>query len=117
MQQATRRDRSLCVVSNIPIERMGAQAVIDRYKALAAIETGFRVLKSELDSAPVYHRLPKRLKAHSAICFIALLLHRLMRRRLSMANSRFSVCGALEHLSRLQQHHVDINGIGYEGIG
>jgi transposase len=31
--------------------------VINRYKAHADIERGFRVLKSEIKVAPVYHRL------------------------------------------------------------
>jgi transposase len=37
---------------------------------LADIERGFRVLKNELEIGPVYHRLPKRIRAHAAICFI-----------------------------------------------
>ena len=34
--------------------------VIERYKSLADIERGFRVLKSEIEIGPVYHRLPDR---------------------------------------------------------
>ena len=30
-----------------------------RYKSLADIERGFRVLKSELEIGPMYHRLPE----------------------------------------------------------
>jgi hypothetical protein len=32
--------------------------VLNRNKALTDIERGIRVLKSEIDNAPVYHRLP-----------------------------------------------------------
>jgi transposase len=46
------------------------------------IERGFRVLKSEIGIGPVYHRLPERICAHAFICFIALVLHRVMRARL-----------------------------------
>ena len=34
---------------------------MQRYKSLADIERGFRVLKSEIEIAPVYHRLPERI--------------------------------------------------------
>lgn len=55
--------------------------VVQRYKSLADIERGFRVLKSEIEIAPVFHRLPERIKAHASICFMALMLYRVMRRR------------------------------------
>lgn len=117
IEAAGRRDGTLCVVTNIPPEQLDDAAVIARYKSLADIETGFRVLKSELEIAPVHHRLPRRLKAHAAICFIALLMHRVMRQRLKKAGSAFSVAGAIAQLNRLQQHHAWINGVGYTGVG
>jgi transposase len=40
------------------------------------------VLKSEIEIAPVFHRLPERIKAHASICFTALILYRVMRSRL-----------------------------------
>ena len=48
-----------------------------RYKSLADIERGFKVLKSELEIGPVYHRPPDRIWAHAAICFMALIRNRL----------------------------------------
>ena len=56
--------------------------VVTRYKSLADIERGFRVLKSEIEIGPIYHRLPNRIRAHAAICFMALILYRVMRSRL-----------------------------------
>ena len=35
--------------------------MVQRYKSLADIERGFRVLKSDIEMGPVYHRLPKRI--------------------------------------------------------
>jgi hypothetical protein len=46
--------------------------ILKRNKSLADIERGFRVLKSEIEIGPVYHRLPERIRAHAMICFIAL---------------------------------------------
>ena len=45
---------------------------------LADIERGFRVLKSDLEIAPVFHRLPDRIRAHALICFLALVMYRVM---------------------------------------
>ena len=50
------------------------EVVINRYKSLADIERGFRVLKSEIEIGPIYHRLPERIHAHASICFMALIL-------------------------------------------
>jgi transposase len=83
--------------------------VVSRYKALADIERGFRVLKSEIDIAPVYHRLPQRIRAHAMLCFIALILHRVMRQRLKLAKSELSPDQALAQLRRIQRHSVSIN--------
>jgi hypothetical protein len=35
-----------------------AAEVVQRYKSLADIERGFRVLKSDIEIGPVYHRFP-----------------------------------------------------------
>lgn len=85
------------------------QGVVDRYKSLADIERGFRVLKSEIEIGPVFHRLPGRIKAHAAICFIALILYRVMRQRLSSADAHLSPERALEELQKLQHHQIRIN--------
>ncbi len=66
------------------------EQVIQRYKSLADIEPGFRVLKSEIEIAPIYHRLPNRVRAHAAICFIALILYRVMRMPLAQAKAELS---------------------------
>jgi transposase len=44
--------------------------VVARYKSLADIERGFRVLKSDIEIGPVYHRLPKRIRSHALVCFM-----------------------------------------------
>jgi transposase len=83
--------------------------VIFRYKSLADIERGFRVLKSELEIGPVCHRLPDRIRAHAAICFMALILYRVMRMRLKAANANTSPERALEILRRIQHHQIRLN--------
>ena len=84
--------------------------VVKRYKALADIERGFRVLKSEIEIGPIYHRLPDRIRAHACICFIALILYRVMRTRLHASSTGLSPERALDKLRRIQHHRVTLNG-------
>jgi transposase len=105
--QAELMDGKLLLVTNVP--DLSPQDVIKRYKALADIERGFRVLKSEIEIAPVYHRLPERIRAHAMLCFMALIVYRIMRQRLKLANSDLSPEKALDKLRRIQRHSVSIN--------
>ena len=100
-------DGKLLLVTNVA--DLTPHEVVQRYKALADIERGFRVLKSEIEIAPVFHRLPERIKAHASICFLALILYRVMRQRLRLAGSDLSPESALADLRRIQRHSVSIN--------
>jgi transposase len=100
-------DGKLLLVTNTP--DLTAQGVIDRYKSLADIERGFRVLKSEIEIGPVFHRLAERIKAHASLCFIALILYRVMRQRLKKADSDLSPERALAQLERIQHHQIRID--------
>jgi len=48
------------------------------YKQLHDIERGFRTLKSDLALRPVYHRKSDRIRAHVLLCWLALLLIRIV---------------------------------------
>lgn len=101
-------DGKLLLVTNV--EGLAPQDIVTRYKSLADIERGFKVLKSEIEIGPVYHRLPERIRAHASICFMALILHRVMRTRLRAANAGLSPERALEQLHRIQHHRIRLNG-------
>ena len=73
-------DGKLALLTNAP--DLSPAETVARYKSLADIERGFRVLKSDIEIAPVHHRLPDRIRAHAMLCFLALVLHRVMRMRL-----------------------------------
>lgn len=108
--RAEAMDGKLALVTNVAAEDLAAEQVVQRYKSLADIERGFRVLKSDIQIAPVFHRLSQRIKAHASLCFLALILHRVMRQRLRQAASPCSPDAALTLLRRLQRHSVSING-------
>jgi len=80
--------------------------VVQRYKSLADIERGFRVLKSDIEIGPVCHRLPHRIRAHALMCFMALVLYRVMRMRLRAAKRSESPSTLLEQLNRIHQQTV-----------
>ena len=106
-QRAELMDGKLLLVTNV--KDLTPQEIVSRYKALADIERGFKVLKSEIEIAPVFHRLPERIKAHASICFMALIVYRVMRQRLKLAKSTLSPESALDKLRRIQRHSVSIN--------
>jgi transposase len=83
-----------------------ADEVVQRYKSLADIERGFKVLKSDIEIGPVYHRLPKRIRSHALVCFMALILYRVMRMRLKAAKRSESPSTLLEQLRRIFQQTV-----------
>jgi len=97
-------DGKLIVVTNVP--DLDATEIIGRYKALADIERGFRVLKSQLEIAPVHHRRPDRIRAHTLICFLALVIQRVLRHRLRQSALELSPAMLLERLQAVQYHSV-----------
>ncbi|MFY3385246.1 IS1634 family transposase [Paracidovorax sp. MALMAid1276] len=107
LARAQAMDGKLLLVTNV--KDLTPREVLQRYKSLADIERGFRVLKSEIEIAPVFHRLPERIKAHASICFTALILYRVMRSRLKLAGSPLSPEAALSDLRRIQRHSVSID--------
>jgi transposase len=113
--QAEMMDGKLLLVTNV--QDLKPTEVVSRYKALADIERGFRVLKSEIEIAPVHHRLPQRIRAHAMLCFVALIVYRVMRQRLKLAKSELTPEKALAQLRRIQRHSVTVNaGAPISGI-
>jgi len=113
LANAERLDGTLLLVTNTTL---AAGEVIARYKSLADIERGFRVLKSDIEIAPVHHRLPERIRAHALICFLALVLHRVIRMRLKASGTPLSPQKALTLLRQIQQHRVQIDGKTVSGL-
>jgi hypothetical protein len=95
-------DGKLTLITNAP--DLTPSDAVARYKGLADIERGFRVLKSDIEIAPVHHRLPDRIRAHAMICFLALVLYRVMRMRLKAKGHSACPRTALDLLERIQQH-------------
>jgi len=48
------------------------------YKQLAEVERAFRTMKTKLDLRPIHHRLDQRIRAHVLLCWLGLLLVRVI---------------------------------------
>jgi hypothetical protein len=107
-------DGKLALLTNAP--DLTAAGAVTHYKALADIERGFRVLKSDIEIAPVHHRLPDRIRAHALICFLALVLYRVMRMRLKAKGNATSPRRALDLLATLHQHVTRIGPTTTTGL-
>lgn len=66
------------------------------------IEDDFRIMKTNFDARPVYHRLPDRIKAHFMICYAALLVHRLLEKMIDDAGpDHFTINDLIETIRNI----------------
>ena len=72
------------------------------YKELSDVEKGFRHLKDVLAVRPIYHQVEDRVKAHIFVAALALLVQRLLHRRLEQAGIDFSPERAIQALSTVR---------------
>jgi DDE family transposase len=64
--------------------RLSAEDIARGYKQLLEVERGWRDMKQILDLRPVFHRLEDRIRAHVLLCWLALLLIRVVETRTSL---------------------------------
>jgi hypothetical protein len=82
------------------------ERILDIYRGLWQIEEAFRVCKSDLEARPVYLSRRERIEAHFLICFIALVLARLLARLLG---GQFSVGKIANSLGRASGSFLEEN--------
>lgn len=70
MEEAAKWDGLHGMITNS--QRLTPQEILKHYHGLWQIEECFRISKHDLRIRPVFHWTPKRVKAHIAICFMAL---------------------------------------------
>jgi transposase len=83
--------------------------VVALYKELTEVERGFRQLKDVMALRPIYHQIEPRVKAHIFVAALALLVQRLLGRRLQEAGVDLSPERAMQALStvRLVTFHLE----------
>ena len=57
--------------------------IISKYRGLSDIEESFKVIKSNLEGRPIYVRLQDHIEGHFLICYIALVISRLLQHHLN----------------------------------
>lgn len=79
------------------------------YKELTEVESGFRQLKDVMALRPIYHQIEPRVKAHIFVAALALLVQRLLGRRLKEAGVDLSPARAMQALAtvRLVTFHLE----------
>jgi transposase len=81
---------------------LGALEAVRMYKELSEVERGFRCLKDVLEMRPIYHKSEQRVRAHIFVAALALLLTRVLERRLKEAGVELSTEQALQALSTIR---------------
>ena len=76
--------------------------VVRIYKELSEVERGFRCLKDVLEMRPIYHKSEQRVRAHIFVAALALLLTRLLERRLKQSAVKLSAQQALQALATIR---------------
>lgn len=80
--------------------------IIEIYRGLWKIEESFKITKSNLDARPVFLTRKDHINAHFLICFIALVIARIVEVRL---NHKYSIEKILDTLRLVSCTHMDAN--------
>jgi len=75
----------------------------NRYK----IEDCFRVMKTNLSARPVYHQNRERIIAHFMICYTALLIYRLLEKKLNDRGNHFTTENIIETLQNMNVVNIE----------
>ena len=89
---------------------LGALEALQMYKQLSEVERGFRSLKDVLEMRPIYHKNEGRVRAHIFVAALALLLTRVLERRLKDAGLTLSAEQALQALSTIRLVNFKVGG-------
>jgi len=72
------------------IKELTAAELLMQYKGLWQVEETFRISKHDLRMRPIFHWTPRRIKAHIALCFMALVCVRTAEYRVNLQYKKLS---------------------------
>ena len=87
-------------------KNLSDKEIRDIYKGLWEIEESFKIIKSEFKARPIYLRTENHIKAHFLICFVSLLILRVLEYKL---DKKYSVNKIRESLIRYSCSHLEQN--------
>lgn len=80
--------------------------IIEIYRGLWKIEESFKITKSDLEARPVYVSREDRIQSHFLICFISLVITRILQHRLG---NKYCVTKIIESLRNVSCSHSNEN--------
>ncbi len=86
---------------------MDPVAIMKAYRSLYKIEESFRILKTNLEARPVYHFKSRRIRSHFLVCYVALVLQRLLEYKLKKAEIELSTHEIMNGLSGFIIDEID----------
>lgn len=98
IEQAARWDGLHGVVTNVA--EMADEDVLQHYRSIWQVEETFRIAKNDIKVRPIFHWNPARIKAHVAICFMALCCMRWMEYQVASRYKKLSP----QHIRNLLMH-------------
>jgi transposase len=104
LREEEKFDGYYCIVTNIFDEgkdkgSFDDDKIISIYRGLWKIEDSFRITKEELETRPVYMSREDRIRAHFLICFLSLVIVRLIQKRTGYAYSTSKLIEAMNRIS------------------
>lgn len=75
----------------------------NRYK----IEGCFGIMKTNFSARPVFHQNRERIVAHFMVCYTALLIYRILEKKLDMYETHFTVENVIETLNNMQVANLE----------
>jgi transposase len=78
---------------------MDNEKIIETYRGLWEIEESFKITKGELEARPVFVSRADRIEAHFLTCFIALVIMRLLQKKMGHTFSAEKIIDALNRVS------------------
>ena len=76
-----------------------------KYRGLAKIEETFKITKSELDGRPVFVWTKKHIESHFLTCFVALVITRLLEKKLKNKYSIHRIIDSMKKYNSIQIEH------------
>ena len=76
--------------------------ILNINRARWEIEESFRIMKTQMRARPVYHRTDRAIRAHFALCFVALFIYRVLEHRLDSNFTTDQILDSLRTMNALQ---------------
>lgn len=92
---------------------LSCEQILATYHQLWRIEQSFRVMKTTLQTRPVFHWTPRRIVGHFVLCFLSFLIERTLETTLRDKKIAASPEAIANALNSLQVSRVEIGGAPY----